>query len=58
MEIKKKCQTLEELVKYLLYTTKSPTGDRIIVAVGIIGDEDITDELSPDLLLKVLKLLD
>ena len=53
-----KLETLEELVKYLLYSTLSVDGQRIEVAVGIIGDEDIADKMSPVLLLKVLKLLE
>jgi len=56
--VKTKLKTLEELVKYLLYLRLVEDGQRILVCVGIIGDEDISDEMSPDLLLKVLKLLE
>lgn len=51
-------ETLEDLVAYLLYRDMSLLADRMIIAVGRIGDDDISDKLSPDLRLKILNILE
>jgi len=48
----------EELAKYLLYIRLSPPKLKIEICVGINEDEDIADELSPDFLLQLFRLLE
>ncbi len=52
-----RCETLEDLLRYLLYTSEGQTENETEISVGIIGDEDISDVLSPNLKQKLLQLL-
>jgi len=51
-------ETYEQLVKWLLYTTVHEPKLKKEIRVGIIGDTDISEDLSPDFKMELIQLLE
>jgi len=47
----------EELIKFLLYLRFPEPKLKVEICVGVIGDADISDKLSPDFAAQLLQLL-
>jgi len=51
-------ETYEQLIKWLLYTTLPEFKLKREIRVGIIGDTDISEDLSPDFRMELIQLLE
>jgi len=51
-------ETLEELIKWLLYIREVEARSKQEICVGVIGDSDISAYLSPNLRRELIRILE